>query len=256
MARITIGTIKMQSYFQNFPSAAVALSGGVDSAYLLYLSSRHIQKVRAYFVKTVFQPDFELEDAVKLCHQLGVELSVLKSDILRFPQIAENPADRCYYCKHHIFSLIRQEAEKDGFPLLFDGTNADDSENDRPGFRALRELEVRSPLRELGLTKKEIRRLSAEAGLFTHDKPAYACLATRIPTGERITLSLLEATQQAENFLHHLGFRDFRVRCIKGEAHIQIKEAQFPLYDQYREQILRELEPLYEKISPEAEVRL
>ena len=127
-----------------------------------------------------------------------------------------------YHCKKVIFETIVEAATKDGYTLLIDGTNASDDSADRPGMKALTELSVRSPLRECGLTKDEIRRLSKEVGLFTWDKPAYACLATRIPTGEEITAAKLQRTEAAENFLSSLGFTDFRVRSREGVAKIQV----------------------------------
>ena len=144
----------------------------------------------------------------------------------------------------------------DGFSLLCDGTNADDREDDRPGFRALKELQIRSPLRECGITKAELRRLSKEAGLFTHDKAAYACLATRIPTGEEITAEALEVTETAEGLLYDMGFRDFRIRCSRGISRLQIREEQFPLYTENKERLLTMLSPLYKELWQEPEVRL
>lgn len=152
-------------------------------------------------------------------------------------------------------TAIWEAAQADGFPLLADGTNADDLEDDRPGFWALRELGVCSPLRELGLSKMQIRKASKEAGLFTHDKPAYACLATRISTGETITLEKLQVTEKAESFLHSLGFRDFRIRWNAGTAKIQIKEEQFPLYYEKEVEILSKLNTLYKNVLPHPEVR-
>ncbi len=245
----------LRSFFQQFPQVAVAFSGGVDSAYLLYAARQSAERVHAYYVKTEFQPQFELEHANKLCKQLSVELTVLCLSQLQEPRIRCNDAQRCYYCKERIFRRIRQAAAEDGFTVLLDGTNADDDETDRPGFRALRELEVKSPLRDYGLSKVEIRRLSKEAGLFTHNKAAYACLATRIPTGEELTAEKLKRTEAAEGFLYDLGFRDFRIRCHDGTAKLQIKEAQFPLYYSKKAQIMEELGKRYSSIIPEPEVR-
>ena len=143
-----------------------------------------------YFIKTAFQPAFELEDAKRLCAQLGAELSIIELDALANPDVAKNPANRCYYCKTGLFGALQKRALEDGYTVLLDGTNASDEAGDRPGMQALSELHVLSPLRLCGLTKSQIRELSREAGLFTWDKPAYACLATRIPTRQRITNEL------------------------------------------------------------------
>ena len=135
----------LSQFFQRCPKAALGFSGGVDSAYLLYAAVENGAQVQPYFVKTAFQPQFELEDARRLCAQLGVELSVLDLDILNVPQVAENPADRCYFCKKALFGRLKEQAQQDGYTVLMDGTNASDDAGDRPGMRALGELSVRSP---------------------------------------------------------------------------------------------------------------
>lgn len=245
----------LSQFFKDHPKAAVAFSGGVDSAYLLWAAVSAGAEVTAYYINTAFQPAFELEDARKLAEQLKVPMKVLPLDILCLDTVTANPADRCYHCKKAIFTAISQAAAADGFRLLLDGTNASDDEGDRPGFRALRELAVRSPLRECGLTKTEIRHLSREAGLFTHDKPAYACLATRIPTGEPITQEKLAATEAAEGYLAKLGFRDFRVRCPGGVARLQLREEDLPLLLRHRQEIIDTLKQHYSGITLDMEVR-
>ena len=246
----------LPSFFRTNSKVAIAFSGGVDSAYLLYAAAKHARLVKAYYVKSQFQPKFELEHAQKLCNELSVELSILSIDQLSDPLIRQNDPMRCYYCKHRIFTAIRNAASADGFSILCDGTNADDRQDDRPGFRALYELSVRSPLRECSLGKEEIRHLSKEAGLFTHDKAAYACLATRIPTGEELTAGKLQTTEIAEGFLYDLGFRDFRIRYRNGNAQLQIRKEQFPLYEETKEILLARLKPLYQALWQEPEVRI
>lgn len=219
----------LDEFFQKHPRGALAFSGGVDSAYLLWAGLQAGAEVRPYFVKTPFQPRFELEDARRLCARLGAALTVIEYDILSDPAVAANPPDRCYHCKRRLFSLMKERAEADGLPLLLDGTNASDDGGDRPGMRALRELEVRSPLRECGLTKERIRALSRQAGLFTWDKPSYACLATRVPSGRAITREDLERVERGEEALTSLGFVDFRLRLTAGGARLQVLEGQLPL---------------------------
>ena len=143
----------LQEFFRENPRVALAFSGGVDSAYLLYAALRNGAQVRAYYVKSAFQPQFELDDAMALAYQLQADVKILELDVLSDPQIAENPANRCYYCKKRIFSAIAKQAAEDGFPVLLDGTNASDDAQDRPGMQALKELNVLSPLRLCGLTK-------------------------------------------------------------------------------------------------------
>lgn len=245
----------LSTFFKVNTRAAIAFSGGVDSSYLLYAALRYGADVTAYYVKSAFQPQFELEDAKRLTDQLGARLQLIPVDILHDPKIAENPADRCYYCKKQIFSAIAAAAEKDGYALLLDGTNASDDEGDRPGMRALRELSVRSPLRECGLTKAEIRRLSREAGLFTWDKPAYACLATRVNTGERISAEKLFHIECAENKLFSLGFVDFRIRISGDCAKIQLRESDFGKLVENRSVVLSALKKYYKSVTLDLEVR-
>ena len=248
--------MNLTQFWQANPKAAIAFSGGVDSAYLLCSAVQSGAIVKAYYAKTAFQPSFELADARKLAGQLGVEMEILTLDVLRVPKVAENPANRCYYCKTAIFSAISAAAKEDGFSLILDGTNASDDSSDRPGMRALRELSVRSPLRECGLTKAEIRRLSKEAGLFTHDKPAYACLATRIPTGDAITPEKLARTEEAETYLYSLGLRDFRVRTLGDTARIQVTESDLQTVLKDRDAIVSHLKRLYSGVMLDLEVRL
>lgn len=245
----------LPEFFADHPKAAIAFSGGVDSAYLLYAASKYAKELRAYYVKSAFQPQFELEDALRLAGQLQVEMQVIPLDILSQEEVIANPKNRCYYCKKRIFTAIARQAEADGFSLLLDGTNASDEEGDRPGMQALRELSVLSPLRLCGLKKVEIRLLSKEAGLFTWDKPSYACLATRIPTGQRIDARLLARTEEAENFLSSLGFRGFRVRTAGETAKIQLREAQFPLLVENRARILEKLSGQYKGVCLDLEAR-
>lgn len=247
--------MELERFFAENPRAAVAFSGGADSAYLLYAAVKAGANVKAYYVKTAFQPQFELEDAKKLAGELGTPMQVLPLDILCDQAVKANPPDRCYHCKKRIFSAIRAAAAQDGFSVLLDGTNASDNAGDRPGIRALKELSVRSPLREAGLTKAEIRRLSKEAGLFTHDKPAYACLATRIPTGETITAEKLRRTEWAESYLAGLGLRDFRVRTMGNTAKLQVRASDLNLVVTHREQITAELGKAYEGVLLDLEVR-
>lgn len=245
----------LQEFFRENPKVALAFSGGVDSAYLLYAARQCGVQVRAYYVRTAFQPMSERKDVQKLAGLLESDLRELTVDILADDAVRVNPSDRCYHCKRAMFSEILREAHGDGFPVLMDGTNASDDAGDRPGMRALRELSVRSPLRECGLTKPEIRRLSREAGLFTWEKPAYACLATRIPAGVEITTDRLERTERAEEYLASLGFRDFRVRLSGEAAKIQVRRAQLALVLEQREAILEELKKSYADVWLDLEVR-
>lgn len=247
--------MNLNEFFFQYPTVALAFSGGVDSAYLLYSAVQAGAKVRAYYVKSAFQPQFELEDAMQLAKELHADLKILTVDALCNEKVAENPKDRCYYCKQGIFGEILKNAREDGFSVILDGTNASDDSADRPGMRALQEMQVLSPLRLCGLTKTEIREKSREAGLFTWDKPAYACLATRISTGQRITEEKLMRTELAEGYLFSLGFRDFRVRTMENSAKLQLRQEQLPLLMENREVILKTLKQHYDSVLLDMEVR-
>ena len=245
----------LRDFFIRYPRAAVAFSGGVDSAYLLYAAKKYAEEVQPYYVKSEFQPGFELADAKRLASELDMEIKVLDVDVITLENIGANPPDRCYYCKKAIFTSIINAAKDDGFEILLDGTNASDEAGDRPGMRALRELSVLSPLRECGLTKEEIRRRSREAGLFTWNKPAYACLATRIPAGEHITREKLKAVEEAEKYMSSLGFTDFRVRSWDGNARIQLHEDQMAGLLEHRQEIVERLKIYFKTVSLDLEVR-
>lgn len=233
------------AFFREHPKIALAFSGGVDSAYLLYVARDCGADVKVYCAFTPFQPAFEREEAMDFCRLLGEELIPVEVPLLDSETVAANPADRCYFCKQFLLNAIQDRAKADGYDLLMDGTNASDDASDRPGMRALREAGVLSPLRLCGLTKDEIRRRSREAELPTWDKPAYACLATRIPTGERITPELLGRVEGAEAALRKLGYSDLRVRFFHGAARIQLPKMQLQDASRNAESIRDAVKPYF-----------
>lgn len=241
--------MELKDFFTQHPRVALAFSGGVDSSYLLYAGLQWAVKLGVYYVKSPFQPEFEYRDVLRLARELGAEVTVLTADPLSDPQVTANPANRCYYCKKVIMSTIKAAAARDGFGLIIDGTNASDDISDRPGFKALGEEGVLSPLRICGITKTKVRELSKEAGLFTWNKPAYACLATRIPTGEVITAEKLNAIEQSEDALFRMGFTDFRVRTKDGAAKLQFIVEQHSEAAQRLEEIKAALAPYYSEVS-------
>ena len=165
----------------------LAFSGGCDSSYLLAEMMRVGVDVKAYMVKTAFQADFEVEDAYRVANETGAEFELIEADVLTHDEVCANPWDRCYWCKRFVFGTVLEHMEQDGRTVLVDGTNASDDPARRPGFRALAELGVRSPLREAGLTKDKIRARSRALGVSTADKPNFSCYATKIETGTPIT---------------------------------------------------------------------
>ena len=246
----------IKEFFEETKEAAICFSGGVDSAYLLSQAVKYAVKVKAYYVKSCFQPEFELEDALRLAEQLGAEMEVLNlgTSVLD-EKVSSNPPDRCYYCKKKIMGAIKEAAARDGFDTILDGTNASDDAGDRPGMKALGEMKILSPLRICGLTKDEIRRLSKEENLFTWDKPAYACLATRIPAGVAISPEILRKVEKAESALMDMGFSDLRVRVFGGGARLQLKESQMADALNKREEIVKALKPFFNEILLDMEAR-
>lgn len=247
--------MELSTFFQQHPQGALALSGGVDSALLAWAAGRWGSGWRAYFAHTAFQPAHELTDAQALARLCGLPLTVLEVDVLSDPQVAANSARRCYFCKRALFSAIAQAAKEDGLSLIADGTNASDQADDRPGMAALAELGVRSPLRECGLTKADVRRLSREAGLPTWDKPAYACLATRVPTGTPLSADQLHRVELGEAVLSDLGFWDFRLRLRNNGALLQVTEPQLSLALEKRQEITERLTPLFAEVSLDLRAR-
>lgn len=236
----------LRAFFADHPRMALAFSGGVDSAYLLYAARACGCDVAAFYAQSAFQPEFERRDAQRLAEQLDVPLNVVPLDVLAVAAVRDNPADRCYHCKKAIFTALLAAAEAQGYEAVMDGTNASDDTRDRPGMKALVELGVLSPLRLCGITKAQVREYSRAAGLFTWDKPAYACLATRIPTGTPITDEDLNRVKGAEAALFALGFSDFRVRLFHGAARLQLPGAQMAEAIARREEIRGALAPWIE----------
>jgi len=239
----------LRDFFAQHPRAALAFSGGADSSYLLWAGLQWAEKLGVYYVKSPFQPEFEYRDALRLAAELGAEVTVIPADPLCDPRVAANPANRCYYCKKVIMAGIKAAAKRDGFDLVIDGTNASDDIADRPGYRALGEEGVLSPLRICGITKAQLRELSRKAGLFTWDKPAYACLATRVPTGESITAEKLQRIEKSEDALFKMGFTDFRVRTKEGAARLQFIAEQHDEAAQRLNAIRAVLAPYYSEVS-------
>lgn len=241
--------MNIKDFFKEYNKGALGFSGGVDSSYLLYAACECGADVQPYFVKTCFQPQWEYEDALKIAEYAGVPLKVIETDILNVDDVRKNSADRCYFCKRSIFSLVSEKAKEDGYDIIFDGTNASDDIDDRPGMKAIEQLHVLSPLRMCGLEKEEIRKLSRQAGLFTWDKPSYSCLATRIPAGTEIDTDTLKKVEGAEKALMNMGFKDIRVRTGKDGARIYIGEDKINEAAAVKKQILSAVSGYFDKVD-------
>ncbi len=215
--------VRLKQAIGKYRSAVIAFSGGVDSTLLASVAGEVLDKrVMLVTASSSTYPSSEQEAATALAKSLGLPHRVIVSEETEIPGFSDNPPDRCYYCKKELFSKISAIAADEGFEAVFDGSNADDAKDYRPGRRALAELGIVSPLFEAGLTKTEIRRLSHERGLPTADKPSYACLASRFPYGEKITGEKLIRIDLAEAGLRALGFGQFRVRSHGDCARIEV----------------------------------
>ena len=215
---------KLKEILAGCDSAAVAFSGGVDSTFLLAVAKEAVPgRVVGITVMAPMTPDREIRESYKLAKDLGVEQIVTgASDIIDIDVFSENPPDRCYHCKMHFFAVILDAAEEVGLECVIEASNADDVDDYRPGLKAIEELGVQSPLIEAGLTKEEIRSLSEEMGLPTWDKPSMACLASRIPYGEPVTLEKLEQIEKGEQILVAEGFRLCRLRHHGTFARVEV----------------------------------
>ncbi|MBN1671314.1 MAG: ATP-dependent sacrificial sulfur transferase LarE [Kiritimatiellae bacterium] len=201
----------------------IAFSGGVDSTFLAAVAREELgERAVALTALSPTYPRREQCEAEELAARLGIRQIRMESDELQIPHFAENPANRCYFCKRELFRLLRTAADENGIAHIADGTNADDLGDYRPGRKAAEEWGVLSPLLEAGLTKDEIRALSRDMGLPTADKPAFACLASRFPYGTRITRERLAIVDRMERGIRDLGFDQVRVRYHGTIARIEV----------------------------------
>ena len=218
---------KLRTILSDTGAAAIALSGGTDSTFLVSVASGISGlRVLAVTVSTPYMFISEVEEAAAFCDRCGVMHRTIRMDI---PEtVRGNPPDRCYLCKTEVMGVVRATAGKEGISVIFDGTNADDVNDYRPGMRALEELNIRSPLLEAGLTKNEIRALAREAGLDVSDKPSNACLLTRFPHDTSILPGELRKAEEAEIFLNSMGLEGSRIRVHGDLVRIECRTEYFP----------------------------
>lgn len=204
-------------------SVVVGYSGGVDSTLVAKAAKDALgEKALCVLIDSCFIPRSEIDEAVSTAGEFGFSLMRVKKDTMAIESVPDNTRDRCYHCKKAVFSIMLEVARQRGLGHVLDGTNADDADDFRPGERATKELGIRSPLKELGFSKEQVREISKQLGLPTWDKPSYACLASRVPYGTPLTREVLGQVEAAESILRELGFHQCRVRHHGEIARVEL----------------------------------
>ncbi len=224
-------TVKLESIFQEMGAALVAFSGGIDSTLVLKVAHHTLgKKAVAVVAVSPTLPKEELEDVRRISFEIGVKLIMAHTNQLEIPAFVRNDASRCYHCKTDLYGIFEPIKQTSGINVVVDGTNLDDLGDDRPGLRAAREHAVRSPLVESGFTKTDVRSLAQHLGLSNWDKPAAACLSSRIPRGLVISEMNLRRVEQAERILKDEGLRQVRVRDHEGVARIEVAQQEIECF--------------------------
>lgn len=215
---------KLRAYFEKLGGAAIAFSGGVDSGVLAKTAYDALgDKALAITIDSPTVDRSELQAAIKLAKGIGIRHVIVKHDELKNPCFRRNEPDRCYHCKKEMLSVLKKAAEKEGIKAFVEGTNAEEILGHRPGYKAVKEAEVHSPLAELGYAKKDIREIASYLKLPNAGKPSMACLSSRIPYGTEITTDLLEKVSKAEAVVRKSGVKQLRVRCLDDIAVIEVE---------------------------------
>jgi uncharacterized protein len=236
---------ELQQLLKDLKSCAIAYSGGVDSTFLIKVSYDILGKnALAVTATSSTYPERELDEARQYAQEIGIPHIIIHSEELDIPSFSDNPPDRCYHCKKELFQKIQHIAQEHHLNAVLDGSNADDTSDYRPGTRARNELGIKSPLKEVGLTKQEIRELSSQLHLKSSEKPAFACLASRFPYGVKITKERLKQVESAEEYLFSLGIKQCRVRYHDHIARIEVSADDFPIIHSHVQKIIKHFKTL------------
>jgi uncharacterized protein len=249
---------QLRSILKDMGKVVIAYSGGVDSAFLLKVATDTLgaSNVKAILAVSPTYPSREYDRALETAAAIGVAVEIIHTKEVDDPKFVNNPVDRCYFCKHELFTKIADHLESGKYNNMIDGSNMDDLSDHRPGRKALHEKNVRSPLQEAGMTKEDIRACSKDLDLPTWNRDALACLSSRFPYGETIDLKKLKMVDSAENFLSDLGFRNIRARHEKSSIRIEISPSQIKKIadDSIRLQIVAKMKELgYKYVSIDLE---
>lgn len=230
---------RLIEYLTSLRSVAVAFSSGVDSTFLLYAANEALnEKVIAVTATSYTFPERELKEAKAYCEKMGIQHILVKSEELEIEGFSHNPKNRCYLCKRELFEKIQKVADTYQIDFIVEGSNLDDNGDYRPGLQAIAELGIKSPLREVGFTKEEIRELSQHFQIPTWNKQSFACLSSRFPYGDLISEKKLKMVDSAEQLLIDLGFHQLRVRIHGNMARIELDPSEF---DKFMKEEIRNL---------------
>jgi pyridinium-3,5-biscarboxylic acid mononucleotide sulfurtransferase len=247
---------RLKKIISSCGSCLIAFSGGVDSAFLAKVATMVLprQKLLVVTADSPTYPRAELLFSRKVSRQIGVRHRIIKTAELKNQKFASNTLKRCYFCKSELFKKLKEIAFQEKLNSVFEASTLSDDADYRPGARALKELEIRSPLKEAGLGKVEIRRLSRRLRLLTWDKPSQACLASRVPYGNLISRSILRRVEEAEAYLSRLGFSQIRVRDYQRLCRIEVPKKDIPLLLKNKERIVSKMKTLgYNYITADLE---
>ncbi|MFC1556261.1 ATP-dependent sacrificial sulfur transferase LarE [candidate division KSB1 bacterium] len=237
----------LKNILREMGGVVIGYSGGVDSTFLLKTAVEVINdNALGVIARSATYPEHEYKEAVELAREMGARIRVIQTEEDKNPKFTENPVNRCYFCKSELFSKLKIIAQEEDIPFIADGSNIDDIGDFRPGLNAVNEFSVRSPLKEAGLNKNEIRELSKRLGLKTHDKPSFACLSSRFPYGMSITPDNLSKVDRAESYLRELGFKAVRVRHYEHTARIEFGANELERVTElsFREKIVRKFKQI------------